>query len=42
MVVFANFSGEEKKFPLQPKTVLLSNKEVKEKLLPYQFVLYKE
>ena len=42
MVVFGNFSGEEKEFPIKPKDVILSNKEVKDKLLPYQFVLFKE
>ena len=42
MVVLGNFSGEEKKFPVQPKNVVLSNMEIKEKLLPYQFILYKE
>ena len=41
-VVLGSFSGEEKNFPVQPKNVVLSNMEVKEKLLPYQFILFKE
>ena len=42
MIILGNFSDEEKKFPIQPKNVILSNMEIKEKLLPYQFILYKE
>ena len=43
MVVFGNFSNEERGYSIKPtKNVICSNNEVKEKLLPYQFILFKE
>ena len=43
MIVFGNFSNEEKEYSIKPtKDVICSNNEVKEKLLPYQFILFKE